>query len=61
MGKKKSSYAREKSGNSVVFKCISLGRLEFYKKPKNKIRLEQKIKNTVVKGDDNLLFEKSKC
>ena len=40
---KKSSYARGNSGNSVIFKRSALGRLEFYKKPNKKIRLEQKM------------------
>ena len=38
-----SNYARENSDYSVVFKRSALGRQEFYKKPKNKIRLEQKM------------------
>ena len=38
-----SSYARENSGNSVIFNRTALGRLEFYKNPNWKIRLEQKM------------------
>ena len=42
----------------VVFKRISLGRQEFYKKPNSKIRLEQKMIWWKVKGDENIFREK---